>query len=303
MNRSEVLPIGLALVSAVLWGVWWVPVRFLNAAGLEGAWAGVALSLSALPVICALMLTRKGAKFLPAKALIGSGLVAVAFILYTVALDYTDVVRVVLLFYLAPAWSTLIEWGFMNRRLTWQSALAFSCSLVGMLFILGGDLFVRTMGAGEGLAIISGLLWAVGAALLFASPTRDPVQVSLVAVALSAVVSILVCVADDVSEVKFAAFSEAMTDYPVYLIGCLYFAPMLAITIWSAGKLPPALMSYLLSVEIIAGVVSSVLLLNERFGAIELLGAIAIMLGATIELMLPRQSPQTKCLHEDRFSC
>ena len=290
MRRANALPVGLALFSAALWGLWWIPVHYLHSAGLSGAWASLAVSLAACPVLLAMLLLGPGFSRMPPRLVLGAGLAALAITTYTVALDHTDVVRVVLLFYLCPAWSTLIECRFMDRSWTWQSVLALFCSLTGLFLILGGDLTSGAVGLGECLALASGMLWAIGSSLLFTSPAGSATQLSLVSVALAAVISLAAAALADPSQDNAMAVVRVLGDYPVYLIGSLFFGPMIAITMWSAWKLPPALMSYLLSTEIISGVVSSVVLLDERFGAFEFFGTVAILLGATIELMLPRQA-------------
>ena len=289
MLRADALPVGMALFSAVLWGIWWLPVYYLNSAGLSGAWASLAVSLAACPILLAMLLFGPGFSRMPPRLVAGAGLAALAITAYTMALEHADVVRVVLLFYLCPAWSTLIECRFMGRSWSWQSALALTFSLTGLFLILGGDLASGGVGFGEFLALVSGLLWAVGSSLLFTSPAGSAAQLSLVSVALAAVVSLAAALAAGPSQESASAVVRVLSDYPVYLIGSLFFGPMIAITMWSAWKLPPALMSYLLSTEIISGVVSSVVLLDERFGAFELFGAVAVLLGATVELMLPRR--------------
>ncbi|MCY3880244.1 MAG: DMT family transporter [Rhodobacteraceae bacterium] len=278
----------MALFLALLWGLWWMPVRYLNSIGLEGAWAAVAVSLAALPILLVLVVLGPGFKAISRRALTGTILAATAFTAYTMALDYTDVVRVVLLFYLAPAWSTLIECRFMGRHWSWQIMLAFLCSFIGLLLILGGELSPASIGFGEILALLSGMLWAVGAALLYSSPPANAAQISLIAVAFSTFTSLAAALATGASAGSAAEFLDIFLDYRIYFIGCVFFAPMLAITIWAAWKLPPALMSYLLTTEIISGVVSSVIFLDEKFGGVEFFGAVAIILGATIELVLPK---------------
>ena len=101
-------PVLLALVAAVMWGLWWAPIRLLEETGLPGAWPGIAMNLGALPLLAVVVVLWSGKGRLTARALTGAALVGVAVTLYASALTLTDVVRAVLLFYLAPAWSTAI---------------------------------------------------------------------------------------------------------------------------------------------------------------------------------------------------
>ena len=97
----------VVLVSAIGWGLWWYPVGLLEGLGFSGPWIGVAMSAAILPA--ALIWTVLRPRPAPAAALLGGALVGVAVTLYAMAASYTDFLRAVLLFYLAPTWSTIIE--------------------------------------------------------------------------------------------------------------------------------------------------------------------------------------------------
>ena len=98
--------IALALASAALWGLWWMPVRALDWAGMGGLWATFGMTLgSAL----ALLWAARGAPALPRRALAGALLVGLGVMLYGVALAFTDIVRAVLLFYPALCVFLLFE--------------------------------------------------------------------------------------------------------------------------------------------------------------------------------------------------
>ncbi len=288
MIRDRLFPTSVALVSAVLWGLWWIPIRYLNDIGLPGSVAGFAINLGALPFIVLLVLfVRRGWK-LPLRAAIGAVLAGVAITTYATALAYTDVVRVVLLFYLAPAWSTLIECVFMGRRWSWQSLVAISMSLLGMMLILGGGLSPHDVGAGEVMAILSGLAWSVGAALLFSSGKFETGAAALVAIVVAVATSGLAMLVEFGADLPASGVEVNELTAPVVLLsGGLYFAPMIVLTLWSARLLPPALLSFLLSAEIISGVGSSAALLDEHFGLVELAGTICIAGAAVIEFLLP----------------
>lgn len=67
--------------------------------------------------------------------------------------------------------------------------------------------------------------------------------------------------------------------------GALYLLPVLAITLWSAQRLPPALLSFLFTLEIVSGVVSGALFLDEPFGLWRLAGGLLIVGVALIEAL------------------
>ena len=284
------MPVSVAVFSAVLWGLWWIPIRHLDQNGFGGALAGFAMNSAALPVVLVVVFLRRSGWQLSPRGMLASALVGVAVTTYATALAYADVVKVVLLFYLAPAWSTLIECSFMGRKWTWQSLVAVAASLGGMLLILGRDLSWSGVGPGEAMALASGMAWSMGAALLFMDKRVNTVHAALVAVIAAVATGGLAVAAERLAGVAPSDVAASLGLEAIglaALTGGLYFAPMIALTLWSARLLPPALMSFLLSAEIISGVASSALLLDERFGAIEVLGTLCIVSGAVIEFVLP----------------
>jgi len=64
-----------------------------------------------------------------------------AFSSYAIALNHTEVVRVLLLFYVTPIWSTLIGLAVLGERLTLSRLAALALALLGLVVILGTRCF------------------------------------------------------------------------------------------------------------------------------------------------------------------
>ena len=91
------------LYAGAVWGLFWIPLRALEEAGLHGLWITVVYFL--VPTICLVPVAlwrwrhvRKGGLQLQLTAMISGG----ALLLYSTSIIYTDVVRAMLLFYLTP---------------------------------------------------------------------------------------------------------------------------------------------------------------------------------------------------------
>jgi len=301
-REGRILALALALLAAVMWGLWWVPIRMLEGAGLSGVWSGLAMAAGALPafVIAVALGARRGRGAMagaPAlapsravrRAFAGALACGAAVMLYAAALGYTGVVRAVLLFYLAPAWSTAIECLFMGRRWGWRSTLALGLGLAGVAAIfrvgLGGGLGGTGWGIGDTMALGAGLAWSVGTALIFTAASPGVARLSLAtglgALAAGGLVALSGGGATVVPspEVLSAALPLALAT------GVIYLAPIIFTTMWSAERLPPATLSFLLTAEIVSGVVSSAIFLDEPFGPPEALGAILVTLGALVEVL------------------
>ncbi len=133
---ARTLP-ALALVcNAFVWGVSWWPFRQLQAQGLHPLWATAFVYLASL----ALLLAWRPGAFRGFAAqpqlwclMAAAGLTNVGF---NWAVTVGDVVRVVLLFYLMPAWSVLLAWPLLGERPTGGALVRLALALAGLAVIL-----------------------------------------------------------------------------------------------------------------------------------------------------------------------
>ena len=135
-RSAFVLPAAALVVNAFIWGVSWWPFRELQGLGLHPLWATALV----YGLVFALLLTRF-ASTLPHFArhpglwalAIASGFTNVGF---NWAVTVGDVVRVVLLFYLMPAWSVLVAWLLLGEKPTAGSLLRLVLAMAGVLVVL-----------------------------------------------------------------------------------------------------------------------------------------------------------------------
>ena len=129
--------IGALVVNAFVWGVSWWPLRQLQSAGLHPLWSTVIIYCFALVVVLAFKPKAwQGLLQHPQLWLLflASGLTNVGF---NWAVSINDVVRVLILFYLMPAWAVLLAWLLLGERPTraalWRLLLAFTGVMVVLL--------------------------------------------------------------------------------------------------------------------------------------------------------------------------
>jgi len=269
-------PALLAFIAALIWGVWWVPIHYLQSLGLSGALGGISMTFGAF-VICFGWAALKGLSLrLSWPALIGAALVGMAISTYSVALTYSDVVRVVLLFYLAPAWSKIIEWKFLNMPWHWSATVTLAAALCGAYLVLGGTLAFDSIRFGDVLAILSGMFWAGGAALIFSQGQTSSLALTMASAGFAVLAGLPFLLLSETVTLSFALL-------PGMGLGMVFVVPILIMTLWSAQRLPPATISFLLTAEILSGTISGVVLLGEPFGWMQALGAALILLAALAE--------------------
>ena len=285
MTTTRTIDMAIVLFCAIMWGLWWYPVQGFEAAGLTGPWIGFVMSLTILPVGLMWSITRKGS--LSGRAIVGAALAGTAFMLYAIAVSYTDFLRAVLLFYLAPIWSTLIELIFLGRRWNFQCLLAIVLSLAGVLLVSRGEISFDGLGAiGDWMALASGITWSAGAALVFSSRKAEVSRTMVVAALGGAGCALVIAAFDGSMAAGIPDFGNIVISFPfVFVFSSFYVGIMMAGTMWGAFQLPPATMTYLLSVEILAGVFSAAVILGERFGWFEIGGTICILTAALVEVL------------------
>ncbi|PVA09359.1 hypothetical protein DC366_14670 [Pelagivirga sediminicola] len=281
-SSSQLAPVLLTFVSAIFWGLWWVPIRWIESMGLSGAQAGIICNAGAALMIAGYMIAARVHPRISARTILGAGLIGVAFASYSVAFTLSDVVRVILLFYLAPAWSKIIEWAFLGQRWHRTSTVTLALSLGGAYLVMGGEVSLQSMNLGDALALLSGVSWAVGAALVFTGRRSTASALTLATVVWAMLLSLLFAWATGEA---LPAAGDAPAMGAALALGAVYLLPVLGITLWSAQRLPPALLSFLFTLEIVAGVVSGALLLDEPFGLWRLSGGLLIIGAALIEAL------------------
>ncbi len=134
--RPSFRPVLALLFNAFVWGVSWWPLRALHDAGLHPLWSTALVYFAAL--VCLVVLVRGSARsFLRTPALwwlaVAAGLTNICF---NWAVTLGDVVRVVLLFYLMPAWSVVLAWRFLGERPTPLALLRLALALAGVVFVV-----------------------------------------------------------------------------------------------------------------------------------------------------------------------
>ena len=275
-------PILVVIVSASLWGLFWLPLRAFEDMGLAAGWATLAQFVTPALFLAPFALWRVLAGRSSGLGQVVSGLlIGSAFALYAESLLLTEVARALILFYITPVWATLLELTVMGRHFTRARAIALVMGLAGLFVILGGKTGVPLpQNLGDVMALASGMLWAVGSLKvrqaaetdLFAHIFAFFVYGGLFALGL-ALLPIEVMGSPP-------AWSELMALAPWLTLAAVGFLiPVMWGILWGAQHLDPGRLGILLQLEAIVGITSAAVLTDEPFGLVEGLGT-ALVIGA-----------------------
>ncbi|MBN4079577.1 DMT family transporter [Beggiatoa alba] len=279
LNTKTFTPVLALLWAATFWGVVWYPLRLLETAGMDGLWTTwVIFTAAALPGLW--MVWSKRAELLEQPGLlliiaVANGWLNVAFVL---ALLDGNVVRVLLLFYLSPLWSTLLAWWWLGERPSRFGLATLGLAMGGALLMLWNPQlgFPWPQDQADWFAITSGIGFSFSnVAMRRLKHLSDPLKA---AVAWWGVV-IMVGAWLLVTQAAWPDISGEVWAWAVVLGVLGIFTATLAV-VYGVTKMPVHRSAVILLFELVAGAVSSQWLTNEVITTIEWLGGGLIMLAA-----------------------
>lgn len=167
-DRGALSAVSALILNAFVWGVSWWPLRQLQGYGLHPLWTTALVYVLVFAGLLAFNFKAwRGFVAYPQLCwlALASGLTNVGF---NWAVTVGDVVRVVLLFYLMPAWSVLVAWGMLGEKPSLASLLRLLLAMTGVLVVLKnpGSPWPVPQGLADWLAIMGGFTFAVTNALL-----------------------------------------------------------------------------------------------------------------------------------------
>ncbi len=157
-NPASSLPVISILIGTVFWGLLWWPLKFFAQVGLTSNLIGVTaylmVGLVAIPIVWVQRKLWRDEWLL--LVLIGF-FFALANISFNTALMHGEVVRVMLLFYLLPAWGALGGVLFLGEKLSMQRCFAIAISILGVFVIMGIDAISWEFSLADIMALAAGM--------------------------------------------------------------------------------------------------------------------------------------------------
>jgi len=289
------LPVLALLLNALVWGVSWWPFRQLESLGLHPLWAtaliygfsllcllawrpGAWRGLAAHPALWALMLA--------------SGLTNVGF---NWAVTVGDVVRVVLLFYLMPAWSILLAWWLLDEKPTRGALLRLALALLGVMLVLKtpASPWPLPETAADGLALMGGFCFALTNALLRKLQHTPDAARAVAMFAGGTFTATVVALAGVAHGVVPALPPMSVTWWPLaLLLSAAFLAGNLALQ-YGAARLAAHMTALIMLSEVVFASLSAVLLGAAALSGRTVAGGCLIGLAALLAIWPSRPAPRT----------
>lgn len=292
MNRSNYYPELVTIIASTAWGLFWLPLRAFERQGIAPGWTTLFQFLAPLIVLLPLACWRRYKRQPTGIRQLRSGVfIGLAIALYLESLLLTDVARALILFYAMPAWGTLLEIGVMGRSPTRWRILSLLLSVGGLLIILGINAASLTINLGDVLALLSGMVFAVGALQVRQSPETASDFEQLFAFFFYGSLAALA-----LSQLPFAelgerpSLSQVITLVPwLLLIAIGFLIPVMWGVYWGSRRVDPGRLGILLQIEAVVGIGSAALLAGEPFGWQQLIGGVLVICAGLTEVILERK--------------
>lgn len=274
----------VSIACGVLWGLLWIPLRWLDSRGLGIAW--VSLIFSAMMFITPLpWLFHKSSISKLSPAAVGGGLLlGTGFTLYLISFLFTEIANTIMLYYLTPAWSVLIGMLFLGHRPEVWRIVAIVLGFLGMLAVLGHETGLPTLNRiGDWTALASGILWSIGSLMI--ANRQSGIAMPTAMFGLGGVLSSLSVMLLASTFGPAHAVASALQDnlLPAVLIAMVIFVPPNMMLLWAQQRLDAPRVGILLMGELLVGITTAALFSGESFTHLHAAGAVLIMLAGLIE--------------------
>lgn len=262
------------------WGLFWLPLRELDEAGIGGALATAVFY--GVPLVLLLPLLFRRFRHFRATDLalhLTAVTAGVSMGLYALSFLFTDVVRAMLLYYMTPVWSGVLARIWLGEAITAARLLSFFLGFLGLGAILGVDMGIPLpRNAGDWMSLASGILWAVSAVMMRRGFRGGAIELTLAYFIYGSLFTFLL------AAVLPAKAGEGLPQLVRLAGDLLWLVPVIGVLVipavyavmWGSPKLNPGTVGILFMTEISVGAATAWLWAGEPFGLREITGVILI---------------------------
>lgn len=291
--KSQSATVVLVLACS-LWGLSWIPLKFLSSSGIDGLLLIFICYLSMFVLLLpffarSLLLVRVHKVPLMGIFLIGGA----ANICFNYALIHGEVVRVMVLFYLLPVWGVLGGRFILKERTDAWRWSGVGLAVVGAFILLGGHtLLAQPPQWIDLIALLSGFFLA-GTNMLFRAVDRVPLALKMGALFLGcfsiAGVMVLVGVGGAGAGISWTGIGLCVA----YAVFWLLWANVGSH--WAVTQMPAGRSSIIIITELIAAVLSAIAIGGEALTIQVMVGGVLVLSATAIEILRADTSSQRAC--------
>ncbi len=290
-NAMTLLASGITLATGAFWGLYWLPVRGLADAGLQGAWGTLAITIIAVMIIAPFAVFKR-VQFAGADiaALAFTALGGAAFALYSIGFLYGRVGMIILLWFFSPVWSTLIARYVMGWETPASRLASIGVGIVGLMILLGaGGTLPFPKGLGEWMSLFGGILWSVSTTGIRARPNIGSVASTIMFSGGAALAGLVLApLLEPWSPVTTTGWWSISAL--VILTAGFWWVGSIAALLWAVQRIDPARVAILLMSEVLVGAISASIFAHETLQPLEIAGGILVVGAGVLEIWPTRKA-------------
>ena len=283
------------VLACLFWGTYWIPLRYIDSNNNSSIWP-IFISFLILSIFLFFPLLRSLNIIFSKKNyffLFGCFFCGSAVVLYSESLLRGEIAKVVVLFYLAPVWGTILARFLLKQKLNIIRIISIALGLIGLEIMFGFDkgVFIPVKVV-EWIALFAGFSWALGTVLFHIADSSTGIEKTSLTSVFIAFIFLLFCLVPGGR--SFATSNILITLNSLYvwiiLFSLLWLLPSILLTFLSIEILDPGRLNLLLAFEVVVGFLSAALLTDEIIGLREIVGAFFVVSACCSDVFLNKKN-------------
>jgi drug/metabolite transporter (DMT)-like permease len=286
---APIYPVLVLLGSSTLWGLTWLPLKYFGKFGIQGSNVTL-VAHGSVGVLALLWLATRGRALAqrPLPLVVLAVLGGLANLTFASAMVRGDVVRVMVLFYLLPAWGVAGGYFFLGERIDGQRWSSLACALAGAFLVLGGfHILNQAPSFTDLLAVLAGLALAANN-VAFRKLSDVPVPTKIASMFAGTFLWTLPITLMGIEPLPSGV--PALVWLQLSAFGLVWLSTATIGTLWGVAHLEAGRSSVLIIMELLTAVVSAALLTERALSPLEWLGGSLIVVAALLEAW--RRTPE-----------
>lgn len=282
---GALIPSLAVAASAVFWGTTWIPLREVDGPGVPAEWSGLLIYLvPALLVLPTILIRHRHVVAGGIPLLVSAVAVGACNGLFAVSMVFGEIGMVILLFYLNPIWTTVLERMVIGTPIAGYRWAGIGLGLLGLVALQGlAGRWPFPANAAEWMGFAAGVCWAVGLVATNVAHNASMIEKTFLQFIFAALAAGLLVFlmgwADPVPTV--AGLAESMPW--ILAAAALWVVPAMGLSLWGASRMSPARASMILMLEVLVGVGSAAWLAGEELGMNKIIGGALILSASLVE--------------------
>ncbi len=212
--------------------------------------------------------------------------------MYFCGVILSDVIRVILLFYLLPVWTTIAARVLFGEPISGSRIIVILIALAGVWLLLGGDQGLPIPeNFGDWCGLGAGMFWGLSLALLRGHSTTSAAASSFIALFFAGATALAGClVVGSLGGVKALATPTIALPWQaaavVLWFGVLVLFPAMFSQIWGARQIAAPTAALLTMSEILVATTSAWLLIGTAMGTVALIGGSVVIASILLDIHL-----------------